>query len=140
MFKGNWNNKLTKLFIYLSGYVSFIAFSIVGGCVLLKSYDDDLKKTTKNVFIVSLIYYGLLAILRILGLFGAMSSSYYGSGFYSFINVMTNIIEIAKIVVFAGLIIYEIFKKDSTKKAVVEENETKQDDNNNEVDAEIVEK
>ena len=137
MFKGNWNKKLTKLFIYLSGYVSFIAFSIVGGCVLLKSYDDDLKKTTKRVFIISLIYYGLLAIFSIFGLFGGMNPNYYGSGFYQFVRVMTNIIEIAKIVVFAGLMIYEMVKKDNDKQITDEDNDTKQDDN--EVDAEIVE-
>lgn len=112
MFKGKWNQKLSKLFIYLSGYVSFIAFALVGGFTLVKSDDEDLKKTTKVVFLISLIYYALIAVMSILGYFGSMSSSYYGSGFYSFVNIMNKLIEIAKIVVYAVMMLFVVFKKD----------------------------
>ncbi len=115
MFKGKWNQKLSKLFIYLSGYVSFIAFALVGGYTLVKSDDEDLKKTTKIVFIISLIYYALFAVMAIFGHFGSMSSSYYGSGFYTFVSIMNKLIEIAKIVVYAVLMLFVIFKKDNTE-------------------------
>ena len=115
MFKGKWSQKLSKLFIYLSGYVSFIAFALVGGYTLVKSDDEDLKKTTKIVFIISLIYYALFAVMAIFGHFGSMSSSYYGSGFYTFVSIMNKLIEIAKIVVYAVLMLFVIFKKDNTE-------------------------
>ena len=114
MFKGKWNQKLSKLFIYLSGYVSFIAFALVGGYTLVKSDDKDLKKSTKVVFIISLIYYALFAVMAIFGHFGSMSSSYYGSGFYTFVSIMNKLIEIAKIVVYAVFMLLVIFKKTNT--------------------------
>lgn len=122
MFKGNWNNKLSKLFIYLSGYVSFIAFAIVGGFTLVKTDDEELKTTTKRVFIITLIYYALVAVMAIFNYFGAMSNNYYGSGFYNFVRIMNNLIEIVKIVVFATLMLFVIFKNDNVSKSVAEKN------------------
>lgn len=130
MFKGDWNKKLTKLFVYLSGYVSFIAFAIVGGYVVAKSDDKELRNTAKRVFIISLIYYAVVAFISIFSHFGSMSSNYYGSSFYQFLNVTSNLLEIVKIGVFAFLIIWELVKDLPKKK---EENNSK----NEVVEAEI---
>lgn len=46
------NEKLKKVFILLSGYLSFIAFAIVGGYVFIKSDSEELKKTAKLTLIV----------------------------------------------------------------------------------------
>lgn len=132
MFKGDWNKKLTKLFVYLSGYVSFIAFAIVGGYVVAKSDDKELRNTAKKVFIISLIYYAVLAFISIFSHFGSMSSNYYGSSFYTFLNVTSNLLEIVKIGVFAFLIIWELVKDLPKKK------EEKDDSKNEIVEAEIV--
>ena len=38
------NEKFKKVFILLSGYLSFIAFAIVGGYVFVKSDSEELKR------------------------------------------------------------------------------------------------
>ena len=132
MFKGDWNKKLSKLFIYLSGYVSFIAFAIVGGYAICKSDDEELRNTTKKVFIVSLFYYAILAVISIFVYFGSMSSNFYGSNFYNFLSVLKNIVEIVKIGVYAFLIIWELVKTSGKKDL------NKKEENNALVEAEVV--
>ena len=46
-----WTNRWKKVLIWLSGYLSFIAFAIVGGYTIVKSEDEELKKTTKAAFL-----------------------------------------------------------------------------------------
>lgn len=144
MFKGKWNKKLSKLFILLSGYVSFIAFAVVGGYCLVKSDDEELKDTTKKVFIISLIYYAICAVFLVLGDFGGMSSNYYGSGFYKFINITSNLIEIAKIVVYSILMLMVVFDVKLSANEENDDNKTKTEDVEDVedkvvVDAEVVE-
>ena len=138
MFKGSWNQKLSKLLIWLAGYVSFIAFAIVGGYTLVKIDDEELKLTTKRVFVVSLVYYALLGFMSILTHFGSMNSGYYGSGFYEFCSVTISLIEIIKIIFFAVCMLLVMFKDKIMSKL---KNTTKNDtDENQEVEAQIVEK
>lgn len=107
-----WTKKWKEVLIWFSGYVSFIAYAIVGGYVIVKSSDEDLKKTAKKVLIFSLIFSGVSALLLIFNYFGAMANSYYSSGAYRFYVISSNIVNIAKIVVFTVFIIKTLVKKD----------------------------
>lgn len=40
-----WTKKWKKVLIWVSGYFSLLAYAIVGGYVIVKSEDDELKRT-----------------------------------------------------------------------------------------------
>ena len=48
--KSDWNNRWKKAFIWLSGYLSIIAFAVVGGYVVVKCEDKELHFTSIDVF------------------------------------------------------------------------------------------
>ena len=45
--KEGWTNRWKRLLIWVSGYLSIIAYVIVGGYFMVKSDDEDLKKDCK---------------------------------------------------------------------------------------------
>ena len=106
------NEKLKKVFILLSGYLSFIAFAIVGGYVFIKSDSEELKKTAKLTLIVTLIFTAISAVLLIYNHFGNFFGGYYSSTAYDVYSMITGIVAIAKIIVYAVLIIMVLVKKD----------------------------
>ena len=105
------NEKFKKVFILLSGYLSFIAFAIVGGYVFVKSDSEELKKTAKLTLIVTLIFTAISAVLLIYNHFGNFFGGYYGSTAYDVYSMITGIVAIAKIIVYAVLIIMVLVKK-----------------------------
>lgn len=110
-----WSKKWKELLIWFSGYFSFIAFAIVGGYTIIKGENEDLKKTAKQVFIVTLIFAALSAFFSFysycLGLFDVNSS-----GAYEFANICSQLVAIAKIVVYAVYMILVFLQKDAPKK------------------------
>ena len=111
-----WTKKWKEVLIWFSAYISFIAFAIVGGYVIVKSNDDDLKKTAKSALIVSLIFSAISALLLVFHYFASMADGYYSSGAYDFYSITSNLVNIAKIVVYVVFIIIALLKNDSTKK------------------------
>ena len=106
------NEKLKKVFVLLSGYLSFIAFAVVGGYVFIKSENEELKKTAKLTLIVTLIFTAISAVLLIYNHFGGFFNGYFGSTAYDVYSIITGIVAIAKIIVYAVLIIMVLVKKD----------------------------
>ena len=106
------NEKLKKVFILLSGYLSFIAFAIVGGYVFVKSDSEELKKTAKLTLIVTSIFTAISSVLLIYNHFGNFFGGYYSSTAYDVYSIITGIVAIAKIIVYAVLIIMVLVKKD----------------------------
>ena len=51
-----WSKSWKKILIWACGYVSIIAFAIAGGYAIVKSEDEELKKTAKTCFIVTLVF------------------------------------------------------------------------------------
>ena len=102
-----------------------IAFAIVGGYVIVKSNDNDLKKTAKTAFIVTLIFSAVSAFLLVFHYFASMADGYYGSGAYDFYSITSNLVNICQIVVYAVFIIMALVKTDGTKK--VAENTQKEE-------------
>ena len=117
------NEKLKKAFVLLSGYLSFIAFAVVGGYIFVKSDNEDLKKTAKLTFILTLIFTAIGALLLIYHQFGGMFNGYYSGAAYDVYTIISGIVAIAKVIVFAVFIIIELVKKDD-KKEVESKKET----------------
>ncbi|MBQ3075384.1 MAG: hypothetical protein IJC26_04885 [Clostridia bacterium] len=111
----NWSNKWKNILIWLSGYISFIAFAIVGGYAIVKE-EDELKHTAKKVLIITLIFTAISAFLSIFNAFGTMSDSYFSSNAYDFYVNTSNIVNVAKIVTYAVFIIIELCKKGNKSK------------------------
>lgn len=113
MFKGKWTEKLTNVLLWVGGYVNFIAFALLGGYIIVKGNDKQ-KLTIKKVFIIVLLFLGATAIMELFYNFASMSGDYYGSFAQDIYSIMTKIINIAKIGVFATFVILELIKKDKT--------------------------
>ena len=127
---GEWSQKWKKVFVWFAGYFSFIAFALVGGWVILKSEDEDLKKTAKFVFILTLIFAAASAFFAIYNyLFGFMTN-YYSSAAYLIYQIFTAIIGIAKIVVFAVYILLTLFGKQKSEATPVENTKPEESEEN----------
>lgn len=115
------SEKLKKVFILLSGYLSFIAFAIVGGYVLIKSDSEELKKTAKLTLILTLIFTAINAVFLIYNHFGGFFGGYYSSTAYDIYSIIMGIVAIAEIIVYAVLIIMVLVKKEATEEKKIEE-------------------
>ena len=127
LFNGEWSQKWKKALIWVSGYVSFLCFALVGGYAFLKSEDEELKKTSKMVFFISLIFMALSAFMSIINNFGSMGNNWYSSALYDFYSVCTKLISIAQIITYAVFVILTFFfsgKKEEVVEEVTEENTT----------------
>lgn len=105
--KNIWNNRWKKALIWLCGYVSLIAYAITGGYVIVKSEDEDLRRTAKTAFIVTLIFTALDAFVSILSSIHGLSG--YNQGFSDFLSWFRFFMQIAKIAVYAVFIIFSLF-------------------------------
>ena len=114
----NWDNKWKAVLIWLSAYLSFIAFVIVGGYFYIKKEDEELQTATKHAFLVTLCFTAINALLSMFNYIGGLVN-YYSSPAYNFYSVCTDIVGMAKIVVFAIFIILLLVKKDASQ--VIEE-------------------
>lgn len=122
--KEGWSRRWKALLIWASGYLSFIAYAIVGGYVIVKSDDEELKETAKKAFIVTLIFTAISMFFSIYNSIGALSSSYYSSGAYVAYGVLQMIVNIAKIVVYVVFALLSFFNV----KVVSDKSEEKAED------------
>lgn len=126
--KEGWSRRWKALLIWASGYLSFIAYAIVGGYVIVKSDDEELKDTAKKAFIVTLIFTAISMFFSIYNSIGALSSSYYSSGAYVAYGVLQMIVNIAKIAVYVVLALLSFFNV----KVVSDKSEEKAEDKSEE--------
>ncbi len=127
---GVWSEKWKKALIWFSAYASFVAFALTGGYVIVKNDDEELKKTTKTAFFVTLIFAAISAFLSIFYNFASMSDRFYNSGAYDFYSITTSLVAVAKIVVYTVFIVYDFLKKDDNQNAA--KIETAESNENNE--------
>lgn len=116
---GNWSTKWKSVLIWACGYLNFLAFALVGGYCIVKDEDQELKKTVKTAFIVTLIFAAVSAFLSLFSGIGGMFDGWYGSGAYEFYSVAVTLNSIAKIIVYAIFIVkgvYEAMKPEGEKK------------------------
>lgn len=126
--KEGWSRRWKALLIWASGYLSFIAYAIVGGYVIVKSDDEELKDTAKKAFIVTLIFTAISMFFSIYNSIGALSSSYYSSGAYVAYGILQMIVNIAKIVVYVVFALLSFFNV----KVVSDKSEEKAEDKSEE--------
>lgn len=98
--KEGWSRRWKALLIWASGYLSFIAYAVVGGYTIVKSDDEELKKTAKQAFIVTLIFTAISMFLSLYNNFGGMADNYYTSAGYQVYSILLQLTNIAKIVVY----------------------------------------
>lgn len=109
----SWNNKWKSVLVWLSAYLSFIAFVIVGGYFCIKKEEEELQIATKRAFLVTLGFTAISAFFSLFHYIGGLANDYYVSSAYDFYSIGTTIVGIAKIIVFATFIILAIIKKDA---------------------------
>lgn len=107
--KEGWSRRWKALLIWASGYISFIAFAIVGGYVIVRSDDEELKDTVKKAFVVTLIFTVISMFFTLYSSIGGLSSGYYSSGAYVAYGVLQLITTIAKIIVYVVFALLSFF-------------------------------
>ena len=137
-----WTKKWKKVLIWISGYVNFIAFAIVGGWIIVKSDDKELKRTAKTTFIVTLIFIAIEAVLLILSSIFQQTSGYYSSSLYDVMSILSLIETIAKIIVYAIFIILTFCEDKTSDKIIKEFKKSDEDkdsikDQENEIDSNV---
>ena len=100
------NNMWKRIFILLSGYLSIIAFAVLGGLVWYKNNEDEkVKKTVKLTLIITLIFTAISALLGLYNYIGSLWSHYYSTNAYEAYGILSSLVSIAKIIVYAIFII-----------------------------------
>lgn len=118
------NNLWKGLLIWVSGYLSFMAFIFVAIYMLVKEQDnEELQKETKKAFIVTIVFTVISLLLsfssEVADLFGkhlAVTDAY---------SVITSLVNIAKIVVYVTMTVLFIVssRKNSNDEVEVVETE-----------------
>lgn len=110
--KEGWSNRWKKLLIWVCGYLSIIAFAIVGGYTIVKSDDKELKKTSHKAFVITVIFTIIEAFLAIYSACLSMANTQTYSGDASDALVwLSAITVIAKTIVFAVFAIIDFCEK-----------------------------
>lgn len=99
-----WNNRWKNALIWLCGYVHLIAFAVVGGFVVFKTADRELHKTAKTVFIVTLVFTAVEALVLILSGIASL-----GANMGTAISWIGFFVTLAKIGVYAAGVIMALF-------------------------------
>ncbi len=114
--KNCWNEKWTakwkKVLIWLSSYLSIIAYALVGGYFIVKNEDESCKKTAKKALVVTLIFTALGILLTLFSGIGGMTDNWYSSDAYKFCNIFEALIAIAKAVTYCAIILVVLFSKE----------------------------
>ncbi len=120
-------SKWKGVFVWLSAAVSFIAFAVVGGYALVKEEDESVKKTAKTALFVTLVFYGIKAILVFFGYIGGMFDGYYTSVPWKICDILGRVLSIAKLFVYGLFIVMTFFSKQTPD--ILENEEEQKTDN-----------
>lgn len=105
--KSDWNNRWKKALIWLSGYLSFIAFALVGGYVVVKCEDKELRKTAKTAFIVTLLFTAIDVFMSLLSRINALAG--YNLVFTNVISWINFVLFLAEIAIYVFAIVVVLF-------------------------------
>ena len=123
--KGFWTKNWTKALIWLCGYVHLIAFAITGGYVIAKSTDKELHRTAKTLFIVTLIFTAVEAVILILSGIASL-----GASMGTALSWIRFFVTLAKIGVYAGGLIMSLFDGGSSEEKSAEAKPAGQNEEN----------
>ncbi len=110
--KSDWNNRWKKALIWLSGYLSFIAFALVGGYVVVKCEDKELRKTAKTAFIATLLFTAIDVLISFFNRINALAG--YNRTFSDVLDWIDFIVFLAKIAIYAFAIVVVLFVDNSS--------------------------
>ena len=111
--KEGWTTRWKALLLWLCGYLSFMAFALVGGYVIVKSEDEELKKTAKLILILTLIFTAISMFFSIYNGIGSMFGNYYSSIAYMIYDILDLIVTVVKIAVFVLFAALSFFQGNS---------------------------
>ena len=97
-----WSKAWKKALIWACGYFSLIAFAVAGGYVIVKSQDEELKRTAWHCFVVTLLFMAASALMSILSSINGLS---YSAGFSEAIQWINFLLLLAKTAVYATAIV-----------------------------------
>ena len=97
------SSKWQKLIVWLTGYLSIIAFVIGGGYIFMKTEDEDVKKSCKTVFLISLGFTALDIIFLIIRNITSAAGDYQAINGVSITVGVIAMIEAIVFVVFCAL-------------------------------------
>ena len=120
-----WSRNWKKVLIWLCGYVHLIAFAITGGYVIAKSTDKELHRTAKTVFIVTLIFTAVEAVILILSGIASL-----GASMGTALSWIRFFVTLAKIGVYAGGLIMSLFDGGSSEEKSAEAKPAEQNEEN----------
>ena len=115
-----WTRNWKKALIWVCGYLSIIAFAVVGGYAIVKSEDAELKQAAKKCFIAVLIFAAIDALLLIGNTVQGMTS-YSSASFADFLRWVDYFETIVRIVVFAVFTITALFGKGGATRSANDE-------------------
>ena len=104
-------NCYAKAILWISSFLNVIVFALTGGYVWLKSDSEELKKETKKVFIVAVIFICIEAVLSVIYAIYSLSSN-YNSNFYKFYTTLSKLVVIGKIVTYLVFTLIALFSKE----------------------------
>ena len=118
------SNKWLKVILWVAGYLGGIVFALVGGYVYIKTDKEEIKKETKNVFIVTLCYF----IVDVVIAFISKTISVFGGSVdaYNVLTIISYLCFVSKVLVYAILALHAFFNKENT----LENNSTTSENNN----------
>ncbi len=116
-----WTKKWKSVLIWICAYLNFIAYALVGGYVIFKTEDEELQRTAKNAFWVTIIFAAISAFFSLFNYVAGLTDNYYSSDAYEFYSVCTTLVNIARIVVYAVCVVLTFLKKDKIEPPVNDE-------------------
>ena len=119
---GKINSTWKKLFVWISAYLSYIAFALVGGYVFVKEEDEDVKKQAKLALFVTVIFACISAVLSIFSLCYNVSST-VNTGMSDFLRYTNFIVSLGKIITYAVFTILAIVSKNDKQEKTTEKKE-----------------
>lgn len=124
--KKNW----LKLILWVGAYVNAIIFALCGGYVWIKTEDEDVKKEIKKIFLVTLIFIAVEALVVLVHSFLNIAEA----NNYRVYSIINSLIAIAKVATFATFALLAFFDN-----GVTEDGEEENDDDENESEEEVKE-
>lgn len=108
-------NCYAKAILWISSFVNVIVFALTGGYVWLKSDNEELKKETKKVLIVAIVFICLDALLSLMYTIYSFNTNYTGN-FYNIYRTLTKIVSIGKTVTYLVFTLIALFSKEKESK------------------------
>ncbi len=97
------SSKWQKLIVWLTGYLNIVAFFLAGGYIFTKTEDEDVKKSAKTVFLITLLFTVIDIVRLIIYNCASVDENYDGLTEISKFNLIMGVIKAVVFVTFSIL-------------------------------------